>query len=86
MHGSILIENISFVILKQQNAKSIMDSSIWVKFISKNGNTLEIEHSLPNSPIIIPCYGFHFRSTDLPDKPHSKDSASLCKQTANTLL
>ena len=23
------------------------------------------------SPIIIPRYGFHFRSTDLADKPHS---------------
>ena len=49
------------VILKQQNAKSIMDASLWVIFISKNSNTLEIEHSLLNSPIMIPSYGFHSR-------------------------
>ena len=59
------------VILKQQNAKSVTDTSIWVKFISKNSNTSQIEHSLLYSPIIIPRYGFHFRSTDLADKPHS---------------
>ena len=41
------------VILKQQNVKSVTDASIWKKFISKNSNTLEIEHSLLNSPIII---------------------------------
>ena len=46
---------------------SVMVASIWVKFISKNSNTHEIEH---NSPIIIPRYRFHFRSTDLTDKPH----------------
>ena len=55
-----------------------MDASIWVKFISKNSNMLEIEHSIFNSPIIIPRYGFNFRSTDLADKPHSQDSRSLC--------
>ena len=85
MHGSILIENISFVILKQQNAKSIMDSSIWVKFISKNGNTLEIEHSLPNSPIIIPCYGFHFRSTDLPKGAFTNRSRGPVRRVKTTI-
>ena len=35
-------------------------------------NTFEIaKHSLFNSPIIIRCCGFNFRSTDLADKPHS---------------
>ena len=29
----------------------------------------EIEHRLLYSPIIIPRYGFHYRSTDLADKP-----------------
>ena len=48
-----------------------MDAKIWVKFVSNNSNTLEIEHSLLNSAIIIPRYGFHFRSTDLAVKPHS---------------
>ena len=38
-------------------------------FISKNSNTLEREDSLLNSPIVIPRYGFHIRSTDLGDKP-----------------
>ena len=32
---------------------------------------LDIEPSLLNCPIIIPGYGFHFRSTDLADKHHS---------------
>ena len=59
------------VILKQQNVKSNMNTSVWVKFIFNNSNMLEMEHSLCNSPIIIPCYGFHFRSTDLSNKPHS---------------
>ena len=59
------------VILQQLNAKSVMDTSIWVNFISKNSNTLEIEHSLLYSPIIILRYGFHFRSTDRAYKPHS---------------
>ena len=58
------------LILKQQNAKSVMYASIWVKIISKN-STLEIEHSLLNFPIIIPRHGFHFRTTDLADIPHS---------------
>ena len=44
--------------------------SVWVKFISKDSNTLEIEHSLLNSPIIIFRYMFLFRSTDLADKPY----------------
>ena len=38
------------VILKEQNAKSVIR---WVEIISKNSNTLEIEHSLLNPPIII---------------------------------
>ena len=51
---------------------SIMDTIIWLKFISKNSDMLEIaEHNLFNSPIIIYRCGFHFRSTDLADKPHS---------------
>ena len=33
------------VISKQQNSKSVTDASFWVKFISKNSNTLEIEFS-----------------------------------------
>ena len=73
MCGSISIENISFsrnCDIKTTNAKSITDDSFGVKFISKNSDTLEIvEHILFNSPIIIHCYGFHFRSTDLVDKP-----------------
>ena len=56
--------------IKTTNVKSAIDASIWVMFISKNRVTLEIEHSLFNSPIIIPRYGFHFRSTDLADKPY----------------
>ena len=56
--------------LKQQNAKGIMDASIWVMFVSKNSYTRALDQSsLLNSPIIIPRYGFHFRSTDLTDKP-----------------
>ena len=48
-----------------------MDTSLWVMFISKNSDTLEIaEHSLFNSLIILCRCGFHFRSTDLADKPH----------------
>ena len=75
MRRSISIENISFsrnCDMNITNAKSITDASIWVMFISKNSDTLEIaEHSLFYSPIIICCCGFHFRSTDLVDKPHS---------------
>ena len=52
------------ILIEQQNAKSGM-----VKFISKNSNILEMVHSLINSPTIIPRYGFHFRSTDIADKP-----------------
>ena len=70
MHRSISIENISFSRnsdIKTTNAKSVKDTSIRVTFI----DMLEIaEHSLLNSPIIIPRYGFHFRSTDLAFKPH----------------
>ena len=57
-----------------------------VKFIAKSSNRLDIEHRVLNSPIIIPHYGFHFRLTDLTDKPDSQDSGSICKQTAYTLL
>ena len=47
-----------------------MDASIWVMFISNNSDTLEIaEHILFNLPTIIRRCGFHFRSTDLADKP-----------------
>ena len=74
------------VILKQQNAKIITDASIWVKLISKNSNTLEIENSLLTSPTIISRYGFHLRSTDLDDKLHSYDSGTVYNQTTNTLL
>ena len=49
-----------------------MDASFGVMFISKTSDAVEIaEHSLFDSPIIIRCFGFHFRSTDLVDKPHS---------------
>ena len=54
--------------------------------VYKNINTLEVEHSLLNSPVTKTRRGFHFRSSDLPDKPHSKDSGSLCREIANTLL
>ena len=53
------------VILKQQIVKSPTDASIWVMFISKNSNMLEIKHSLFHSHIIINRFGFCFRSTDL---------------------
>ena len=35
---------------------------------------LKLRHSLLNPPIIILLYVFHFRSTDLADKPHSSVS------------
>ena len=53
-----------------------------VNVISKNSVKLEIKHNLLYSPFIIRRYGFHFRSTNLADKPLSKDSRSICKQTA----
>ena len=75
IRGSDSIENISFARncdIKTNNAKSVTDASMWVMFISKNSDTLEIErHSLLNSPIITLRYGFQFRSTELFDKPHS---------------
>ena len=88
MHALISIENISFsrnCDIKTTNAKSVTDASILVMFISKNSDTLEIaEHSLL---IMSPRYGFHFRSIDLANKPRSKDSGIICKQTRkNTLL
>ena len=61
----------------------------WVMFISQNSDMLEkAAYSLLNYlAIIIRHCGFHFRSTDLADKPHSQDSGSICKQTwINTLL
>ena len=51
------------VIIKQQNAKSVTDASIWVNFISKT----KLSYNYPR-------YGFHFRPTSLADKPHSWDS------------
>ena len=51
-----------------------MDASIWVMFISKNSNTLEVEHSLLHSSIIIPAMdsiSCQLTWTDLADKPHS---------------
>ena len=75
MRGSISIETLLFSRnsdIKITNAKSVTDASIWVMFFYKNSATLEIaQHSLFDSPIIIRSCGFHFRSTDLPDKPHS---------------
>ena len=68
------------MILRKQNEKRVTVASIWVKIMSENSNTLAIEHSLLNSPIILPRYGFQFSSKDLPDKLHSKDSVSICKQ------
>ena len=51
-----------------------------VMFVSKISDTLEIEHCLlTDSPIIIPRYGFHFRSIDIVDKPHSWDSVAVNK-------
>ena len=44
---------------------------IWVMFVYENSDTLERENSLLKSAIGILYYGFHFRSTDLSDKPHS---------------
>ena len=63
MRRTISIENISFTRncdIKITNAKSVTEASIWVMFISKNSDTLEIaENSLFNTPIIIPRCGFH---------------------------
>ena len=48
-----------------------MDAYIWVMFIYKNRNARTLDQgSLLNFPIIIPRDGFHFRSTDLADKPN----------------
>ena len=46
------------VILKQQNAKSVTDASIWVMIISKNSNTLGKEHGLLSSSIGRPSLVF----------------------------
>ena len=71
MSVSISIEIISFsrnCDIKMLNAKSDTDASIWVIFISKNSDKLDIaKHSRFNSPIIIRRCGFHFRSTDVAD-------------------
>ena len=75
------------MILKQQNVKRVTDALVSVKFIFKNSNMLLIEHSLLNSPIIIPHYGFHFRSTDLSlTNPIHKIPGQLVKQTWNKTL
>ena len=61
MHGLISIENISFsrnCDIKAINAKSVTDASIMVMFICKNSDTLEMKHSLLNSPIVILRYDF----------------------------
>ena len=72
MRRSFSIENILFSRICDIKTMSIMDTIIWVMFISKNSDMLEIaEHNLFNSPIIIYRCGFHFRSTDLADEPHS---------------
>ena len=45
MHVSISKESTSFSRnndVKQQNANSVTDASFWVKFISKNSNTLKM--------------------------------------------
>ena len=79
-HGSISIEKTyrfqEILTLKHKsktaNGKSVTDASIWVMFISKNSDTLDIaDHSLFNSPIINRRCGFHSRSTDLAEKHHS---------------
>ena len=44
--------------LKQQNAKSVTDASIWANHISKNSNTLDIEHSPLNSLLLFPAMDF----------------------------
>ena len=45
-----------------------------------------MKHSLLNSPIIIPLYGFHFKSTDFDDEPAFIDSRSICKQLQNFVI
>ena len=61
-----------------------------VTFTSENRNTIEIEHSLLIYHIAIPRYGWgsyiQFKSTDLVDNPHSYDSRSIRKQTANFFI
>ena len=54
-----------------------MDASIWVMFISKNSDTLDIEHILLKSPIIIHRCGFSFSSTDLADTPFIRFRVNL---------
>ena len=51
--------------MKATNAKSVTYASIQVMFIFKYSDTVKRENSLLDSPIVIPCYGFNFRSTDL---------------------
>ena len=74
MHGSILIENMSFsrnCDIKTTNVKRVMDASIWVMFISKISNTPEIEHDLQSLLLYHSLLWISFQSTDLADKPHS---------------
>ena len=89
MHGTISIENIAFsrnCDIKTSKCEECHGRFYLVKLISNDSNTLRIEHSLLNSPIIIPGYRFHFRPTDLADKAHSYDSGLICKETVNTPL
>ena len=90
MRGSILIENISFsrnCDTKITHAKSVTDVSIWVMFIFKNSDTLDIaEHSLFNSTNIISHRGSHFRSTDLADKPIDRMPGQIVNKSVKRLF
>ena len=70
-----IIENILFprhCDIQIIKAKNITDAFISVMFIFKNSDTFEtVQYSLFNSPFIIRRCGYHFRSTDLADKPYS---------------
>ena len=59
------------VISKEQNTKRASRTFLFGQSLFQKIATRLKDHSLLNSPIIIPRYGFHFRSTDLTDKPHS---------------
>ena len=56
--------------IKTTKCDSVTDPTIWVKFISKDSNMLQLQYSLFNTPIIVSRYGFYFRSTDLANKTH----------------
>ena len=71
MHRFISIENISFsrnCDIKTTKCEESHRCFYLGKAYSRNSYTVEIEHSLLNSPIIISCYGLYFRSTDFADK------------------